>query len=162
MASIARQSGSHAMISVKPEYAQKIISGQKTIELRRRRMKLPVGGCLWFYSTLPKAGVELVAIIEEIVEASPHSIWRKFGPCTGITYGEFKRYFRQARLGIAIKLCKVEPLRTAVELEKLRTLDRNFCPPQFMKRLASDHPFIKFFRIHLLGGGSNLTSCDPF
>jgi predicted transcriptional regulator len=54
---------SDALISIRPGYANAILDGTKTIELRRRVPELVSGTRLWIYATRPTAAVVGVAPI---------------------------------------------------------------------------------------------------
>lgn len=79
-----------ALISVHRVYADAIISGEKTVELRRRFSDLPQGTRLWLYATKPTAAVLGYATIERVDRARPDTIWKRHRAGAGIAHGVFK------------------------------------------------------------------------
>lgn len=124
-----------AIISIHPTYADAILSGQKTIELRRRLPELARGTTLWIYATRPTGAVIGVATIENVSRGRPLAIWRKHGRHAGIGYDTFKDYFAGAPEAVAISLgfaTRVDP----ITIEQLRDVRDHFHPPQVLVRLS--------------------------
>ena len=63
-----------ALLSVKPEYAEKILSGEKIHESRRRVFKRKDVDILVIYATRPQCGVVAEARIGGIMESTPAPI----------------------------------------------------------------------------------------
>ncbi len=131
---------SHALISVKPEYVVSILSGMKTIELRRRPLNLSAGTKLWIYSTSPRSCVEAVVEIRRIVRCSPSVLWSKFREALCISRQDFDRYVAGCKEVTAIFLGNVVRLRKSLSLDKIRSSERGFQPPQFFLHLHKHHP----------------------
>jgi hypothetical protein len=66
-----------AIISIHPGYADAILAGTKTIELRRRVPKLTTGSQLWIYATRPTGAVIGVVTVQDVTKAHPMTIWKK-------------------------------------------------------------------------------------
>ena len=66
---------SQAIISLKPRHAKLVLSGDKTVELRNRIVRLAPGTLIWIYATRPMARIVGVAEIESVVHAGPSEIW---------------------------------------------------------------------------------------
>lgn len=118
------------VFSIKPEYSEKIISGAKTVELRRRfPIDVPHGTCALIYATSPTRALTGVASIGEVVRMSPKEIWKIYSGRACIKRRDFDAYFDGVEAGVVIELRGARSLRRAVSLEELR--DRfNFEPPQ--------------------------------
>jgi predicted transcriptional regulator len=86
-----------AIISIHPDYADAILAGTKTIELRRRLPELPPGMRLWIYATRPTGAVVGFVTIEEVARAHPATIWKKHHTGTSVDYASFKAYFNGSR-----------------------------------------------------------------
>lgn len=112
-----------------------MLSGNKTVELRRRPLRVPVGTKIWIYSTSPHALVEAVAKVETVVSGSPQNLWNKYKHRAGVTKEEFDNYFSKVTTGWVVVLQDIRPLRTTVSLAALRRHTRRFHPPQFFMRL---------------------------
>lgn len=112
---------SHAMISIHSNHVANIISGMKTVELRRRFMSLPLGARLWIYSTLPVGALVATATIAAIDYDSPHKLWSRYQSEAAVTKNLFFQYFGGCDLGCAIQLESVEPI-SPVPLDSIRRI----------------------------------------
>lgn len=118
------------VFSIKPQYADPILSGRKTIELRRRfPIDVPKGTAALIYTSSPTRALTGIAEIEGVVKQPPEKIWRSFAEEACIAREDFDAYFAGLDHGFAIRLARARPLRRKVELSELR--DRfSFEPPQ--------------------------------
>lgn len=121
-----------AIISIHPRYANAILDGQKTIELRRRIPALPIGTKLWIYATLPVGAVIGVATVDRIFRGTPSDIWGRFSNCAGISRADFDSYFTRATEAIALSLTNARRNPELVAIDQLRQLREGFHPPQVM------------------------------
>ena len=136
------------LISVERKYVARMLSGNKTIELRRRRLRLSVGTKVWIYSTSPHALVEAVAEIANIVSDSPQRLWEQYKHQTGVTKEEFDSYFSNSTTGWAVVLQDIQPMKKTVPLAILRRHSRKFHPPQFFMRLHEGSNTLKLLEGH--------------
>ncbi|WP_394654014.1 helix-turn-helix domain-containing protein [uncultured Sphingomonas sp.] len=118
------------VFSIKPDYCDKIVSGAKTVELRRRfPMSVPEGTTALIYATSPTRALLGIAEIGEVHRCAPEEIWETFAERACIARKDFDSYFDGVERGYAIELKRARRLRRALELSELR--DRfNFEPPQ--------------------------------
>lgn len=131
----------HILISLAPRHAKNIFDGIKHIELRRRPMKVEPGTIVWIYVTLPVGVLMGRAKIAALHTASPSSLWRKFGPVSGLARNEFLGYLDGLAEGVVLVLEDVKALREPLSLEALRAIAEGFNPPQFFIRIDEEHPF---------------------
>jgi predicted transcriptional regulator len=125
-----------AIISIHPRYADAILSGTKTIELRRRIPELPPGSRLWIYATRPTSAVIGIATIQEVTKAHPTIVWKKHRNGAGMDHASFKAYFNGAQQAFAILLTAVGPVGP-ITIDQLREIRDHFHPPQVMMRLTA-------------------------
>lgn len=118
------------VFSIKPEYSQKIASGEKTVELRRRfPLSVPIGTTALIYETSPTRALSGIAEIGEVHKRTPLEIWKAFGDRACIARRDFDAYFDGVEKAFAIELRCGRPLRRPLSLSELR--DRfSFEPPQ--------------------------------
>jgi predicted transcriptional regulator len=133
------------LISVEERYAVSMLSGEKSVELRRKPLNIQPGTRVWIYSKLPKGEVQALGVVSSIVAASPQEIWEKYGPKSAITHNEFSGYFAGAEVGYAIVFECIHALQPILSLSSIREKISHFHPPQFFKRLASTGPELAFF-----------------
>jgi predicted transcriptional regulator len=94
----------NVLLSIKPKYAELIKSGIKKYEFRRKVFK-KAGGCkVFIYSTSPVKKITGVFDASLIHPNSPRRIWDMFGPYSGISEGEFFRYFKDCEIAYAIEI----------------------------------------------------------
>jgi predicted transcriptional regulator len=125
-----------ALISIRPTYADAILAGKKTIELRRRIPELAAGTRLWIYATRPTAAVIGFVTIKEVARAHPRTLWQKHRNGTGVDHASFSAYFNGAEQGIAI-LLKAAKRVGPITISQLRKIRDSFHPPQVLIRLTA-------------------------
>ena len=86
-----------ALLSVKPEYAEKILSGEKIYEFRRRIFKRKDVDILVIYATRPQCRVVAEARIGGIMESTPEDIWKRTNRYGGISHDRFMDYLPAGR-----------------------------------------------------------------
>lgn len=123
------------LISLHPQHCQNVMTGDKTVELRRRKLRVAPGTRMWIYAKRPNACVHAVAIIESVHEGSRSDLWRQFGDRVCISRLAFDQYLEGTKAGCAIVLRSVQPLKKAISLKEIRQKIHRFHPPQFFKRL---------------------------
>jgi len=133
------------LISVHPRHVDSMINGRKTVELRRRPLKLSSGCRVWIYCTLPRGSVEALGIVRIVVAATPSKIWRDYGQQCGITKAEFDAYYSGSDMAYAIVFSVVRKLPLTFALGEIRRHLTSFQPPQFFKRLLADGPELSLF-----------------
>lgn len=138
-------SAENILISVHPRHVDNMVSGTKTVELRRRPLKLASGCRVWIYCTLPRGSVEAVGTVAEVVVASPSAIWRDYGKQCGITKAEFDAYYEGASTAYVIVFSSIKKLPSTFALGEIRRHLASFQPPQFFKRLLAGGPELNLF-----------------
>ena len=128
-------SSSDAIISIKPRFAEAILSGTKTVELRRRIPPIEVGTRLWIYATRPTAAVIGSAVLENVVKKSPADLWKQCGDKTGVDRGTFDSYFEGTTIALGLYLAQVRPA-SPINIDQLRKTLKGFHPPQVIARLT--------------------------
>lgn len=122
-------------LSLKPRFAEMILSGDKTVELRRVRPKLGASTLAIFYATSPARVIVGTSRIEGVETSTPANIWRHFGSASGLTREEFDAYFAGTDRAVAIRLTEPKRLGEEISLAELRQRWRGFEPPQSFRYL---------------------------
>lgn len=91
------------ILSIRPEYAAKILDGSKRYEFRRHLWKKDVESIV-IYSTSPESMVVGEAKIRGIIALPPLELWRETREFAGISYRGFRRYFRGVDMAYAVAL----------------------------------------------------------
>jgi predicted transcriptional regulator len=118
------------VLSIKPEYATKIIAGEKTVELRRRfPLGTVTGAVAYVYATVPIQAVIGWATIAEVQLLPVATIWEKYKSVAHITSSDFQDYFGELTDGCVIVLEQPRALSSPVNLKSLKE-HLKFVPPQ--------------------------------
>jgi predicted transcriptional regulator len=136
---------SHALISLEERFAEGILEGVKLVELRRRTMRLDVGTTIWIYVKVPIGKVVGSAKVVSTHSLVPETIWRRYGDVSGLNRDEFFQYFGGVKRGFALVLSNPERLPSPVTLDRLRSLNQAFQPPQFFQHLDCQGAFVSAF-----------------
>lgn len=73
------------MLSIKPEYVERILSGEKRYEFRRRVFKRTDVDTIVIYETAPVSKVVAEAHIDEIIAGTAWDVWDRTGQQGGIS-----------------------------------------------------------------------------
>jgi predicted transcriptional regulator len=122
------------VLSVRPNFANAILDGHKTVEFRRVRPALPAGTRIYLYATAPSKSIVGSCRVLSIHSDTPAAIWKKFSNRGAITKRDFLDYFRGSAEAVAIEIDEVESLGRPVSLEALQDAGK-FWPPQFYRRV---------------------------
>ena len=66
----------HIIISIHPNYAEDILIGEKTVELRRRAPRIKEQTKLWIYATRPICAIVGSVVLESNVTKTPDQLWK--------------------------------------------------------------------------------------
>jgi predicted transcriptional regulator len=93
-------------MSIKPEYADKIVSGEKKYEFRRRLAKKHVDRIV-IYSTAPVMKVIAEVEVKGTISKVPDKLWEKTKKYSGIDWIFFRNYFADKEYAHAYELGEV-------------------------------------------------------
>jgi len=133
---------SDALISIKPKYVNRFISGQKTVEIRNRKVNLSNNSKLWIYTTLPTASIQTIAYVKHVEIDSPDLIWEKHRESIGISKSSFIQYVNGSNKVSAIVTNGIQKLPSEITLEEIRDMVPEFQPPQFLKFMRENDPIL--------------------
>lgn len=95
---------SDVLMSIRPVYADAILSGGKTVELRRRRPSFAVGTRVLIYATSPEQRVWGEFEVGGVVEDAPAALWHTVAHRAGIDRATFDAYFGGSETAYAIEI----------------------------------------------------------
>ena len=90
------------LMSVRPRFASAILSGSKTVKLRRTRPNVDPGSLVLLYSSSPVKALVGWARLKTIVEGTPDWVWRNHQGDAGISDSDFEIYFSGASTAFAL------------------------------------------------------------
>ncbi len=98
----------NVLLSIKPKYAEAIISGKKLFEFRRSIFKQNGIDRVYLYATNPVSKVVGSFKIGKIISEEPKLLWEGFSQYSGVSYAEFFNYFQDRNIGYAIEINDLE------------------------------------------------------
>ncbi len=107
------------LLSIKPEYASKIIDGEKRYEFRKTIFKDERVSKVVIYATKPVGKVVGEFEIDDILQDNPTSLWKATKEYSGITHKFFSEYFRGRDKAFAIKVKNPSKYQEPLELSSL-------------------------------------------
>jgi len=119
-------------MSIKPEYAARILSGEKRVEFRKQAFRENVSHVV-IYSTTPVRAIVGIYEVDGVFVATPATVWRKYAPVAGIAYDGFSAYYTNRRRAVAIKVGKIVRFKSPLPLSSID--ERR--PPQSFRYLPS-------------------------
>lgn len=102
------QKPTRALLSIRPEFAQAILKGEKKYEFRRSIFKRPVKVVL-VYATNPIKHVIAEFDVQSVISDTLGSLWARTKSYAGIDEDLFYRYFKGKKHGYAIEIGEVRP-----------------------------------------------------
>ena len=114
------------ILSIQPEFADKIFDKTKKYEYRKV-MFSPNIKKVYVYASSPICKIIGYFIIDEIVQGSPSTVWKKTSKDSGITKEYYDDYFNGHDKAYAIKIKSVKLFKTPINP---KSIIRNFRPPQ--------------------------------
>lgn len=117
------------VISLKPIYAQRIIEGSKSIELRRRNLGITYGDVILIYETAPASMICGAFIAGKTLRLSPQGMWDKYRESLGIDRELYDAYLDQSGEVFGTEVIKAFSLPD-FKLDDLTTNFPGFIPPQ--------------------------------
>jgi predicted transcriptional regulator/DNA-binding Xre family transcriptional regulator len=125
-----RRPSRDVLFSIRPPHAEKILTGNKTVELRRRFASAVTPGTLaLIYSTSPTSALTGSAKIKAVQCTDLRTLWKTHRKGACLDKSDFEAYFAGLERGYAIILDSARPLERPVGLTELRKRF-GFEPPQ--------------------------------
>ena len=85
------------LLSIKPEYAEKILNGEKKFEFRRVLPKNKEVDKVVIYATMPIGKIIGEFEIADFISESPIQLWQLTEEFAGISFHFVESYFRKSR-----------------------------------------------------------------
>jgi predicted transcriptional regulator len=120
------------ILSIKPQYAEKILDGTKRFEFRKAGFSMSGVTTVVIYATKPIGKVVGEFEIDKIHVDAPSKIWSKTKLHAGIDKKFFDEYYKDRSVAVAIGVGKVKKYTRAKELS---SLGAGITPPQSFRYL---------------------------
>jgi predicted transcriptional regulator len=147
------------LLSVRPRFAQSILAGTKTAEIRRQRPAVHPGTLVIIYATRPVGAIVGTARIADVSQGTPDEMWELHHARAGVTRPEFDDYLSGAEIAYILLLSMIQQLEPLLTLEQIRA-ETAFQPPQsyryvnqnMLHSLVSSHPKSDYLRTMIQTG----------
>lgn len=116
----------NVILSIKPEFVEKIFSGEKRYEYRKVLFKQKVD-TVYIYASRPISKIVGEFKIGEIICDTPENIWKLTKEQSGVTKKFFDKYYKGKEKGVALKIKEYKEYEEGLNPESLIT---NFKVPQ--------------------------------
>ncbi len=118
------------VLSLKPRFAEAILAGVKTVELRRTEPKIVVPTRALLYAASPVRALLGTCIITSVQPLDLVTLWQQHGSGSGLLYHEFQQYYEGVDVGTALTLVQPSAFSRRIPLQDLRAKPKGFRPPQ--------------------------------
>jgi type I restriction enzyme S subunit len=127
----------NALLAIKPEFARKILSGEKSYEFRRTTFKDATAvDFIYLYSSSPEKRIVGGFVSDRVVEGRPENLWELFGDTSGIEDRDrFMDYFDGTETGYAIQIDRAYEFDEPVDPKEVFD---DFVPPVSFNYLGED------------------------
>lgn len=125
------------LISVKPRYARALLSGRKTVEVRRRFPKMPDGTAVVLYSSSPERAILGTVRLKRTKRVQSSLVWELYARKIDIGEQALNQYLQGAVESTILEVHEPDTWDSPVPLSELREL-LGVEPPQSFRYLASE------------------------
>lgn len=108
----------NVILSIKPEFVEKIFSGEKQYEYRKILFKQKVD-TIYIYASRPVSKIVGEFKIDDIVYDTPENIWEMTKLQSGVTKKFFDKYYKGKDKAVALKIKDCKEYEEEVNPESL-------------------------------------------
>jgi predicted transcriptional regulator len=98
------------LLSIKPEYVERIFNNTKRYEYRRIPAKNNVDSII-IYCSYPVMKIVGEIKVKSIISKSPSALWKMTNRCAGISRDKFYEYFNGRNVAYAYEIAEVKKYR---------------------------------------------------
>ena len=97
------------VLSLKPRFAEAILSGNKTIELRRVEPRIAVPTRALIYASTPTRSLIGQCVVHKVLRLPLATLWQRFGTHTALTHREYRDLLHRDRYRCRASCCRTRP-----------------------------------------------------
>ena len=117
------------VLALKPRFAEAILAGTKTVEVRRVVPRITVPTLALLYASGSVRALVGTCLVRSVARYPADELWHLYGTDTALSHVEFDAYLQGRDSGVALLLERPQPLAAPIPLHTLRQ-DHGFRPPQ--------------------------------
>lgn len=125
------------LLSVRPRFADALLAGTKTVEIRRRRARIADGSLGLLYASSPVCALVGAIRVRRTDTDTPDALWSRWGEDSGISRREYDSYLGGSTLPCAIVIATAVRLLHPIPLDELRRRQNDFLTPQSYRFLRA-------------------------
>jgi predicted transcriptional regulator/ribosomal protein S18 acetylase RimI-like enzyme len=137
------------LMSLRPEFAELVLQGRKTIEFRRRFSRKYEGATIVFYITRPVKQFMFTATVTQVDHRQKEKLWEIYREDGGISQTLFDQYFSGTTYGYAIHLSNVTKIPAQLDLERAQEFSPKLRAPQSFQRLEPRSPLVRALQLQV-------------
>ena len=119
------------LLSIRPQYAKKILQGYKCVELRRVCPKyIQKDSLVFMYVSSPVQAVKGAFRVDCVIRKPLDELWDIVKDQAGISRQDFDLYYTGISHGSGICFTEVWKFANPIKLQELKKQVSGFCPPQ--------------------------------
>ncbi len=122
-----------ALLSIRPHFAEAILTGRKKVELRRTGFAQPISHVV-VYATAPIKRVVGIFEVVKVDRDRPVRLWRRYRSVAGVKAEFFRSYYEGLEQGIAIVVGSTERFEEPLPLSAIHVSS----PPQSYRYLDAE------------------------
>ena len=131
------------LMSIKPRYAEQIMTVRKRWEYRKTNMVKLWGVPVYLYATKPAQRIVGRVVFDAVLSGDPEGVWGITNCWGGLGRGEYDRYFSGTSKAYAGHICRVQCI-DGPSLERIREAYDNdngpWMPPQSWMEIKHANP----------------------
>jgi predicted transcriptional regulator len=136
------------VMSINPIYCNKILKGNKVVEIRKKFNNKWIGSKVALYSTHPTKAIVGNAMIEKVEEGVPENIWKRNSDLLGCTKKEFDNYTALSSKVYALTLNNIEPYHNPIHLSVMSDyVKKELKAPQSYQSISTNKHWAKAISI---------------
>jgi predicted transcriptional regulator len=116
-------------LSIKQLYAERIIDGTKSIELRKRPIGMELGDLVLLYETTPNSMIRGGFIADKTIALPPSKMWNLYHDVMGVEKEFYDIYFDNCKFAYGTLVHRSFSF-PALSLKQIQGLCPGFVPPQ--------------------------------
>lgn len=116
-------------LSIKGIYAERIMNGTKTIELRKRPIGMELGDLILLYETAPDSIIQGGFIADKLISLPVSKMWDKYHSSMGVEKKFYDSYFENCEIAYGTLVYKSFTF-SCLSLKEIYKLCPGFVPPQ--------------------------------
>jgi predicted transcriptional regulator len=116
-------------LSIKHIYAERIVYGTKTIELRKRPIGMELGDLILLYETVPDSIIRGGFIADKTICLPVTTMWEQYSPVMGVEKEFYDSYFENCEIAYGTLVYQSFRFRS-LSLEQIHKLCPGFVSPQ--------------------------------